>query len=223
MPGSIKIDDGSGNYTILTNAGSLGSDKTITIPNTTGTAALTTDVDAELLASQTVSEGVTTEIDFSTSVTGFNHTDYSSYMVTYSNWQPTDDSRRLYGQLFEGATAFTGTYNQGGNQMGVNTNSGPNYYQKNDTSYFDVGYLLVGTDTREGVSGYIRVFPGNGSNTGSGNNIVVHSMTQGTSGLVYLMDLGVHYDAAGANDGVKFTVSSGTMASGVFCFYGYRK
>jgi len=44
MPGSIKIDDGSGNYTILTNAGSLGSDKTITIPNETGTAALTSDV-----------------------------------------------------------------------------------------------------------------------------------------------------------------------------------
>ena len=40
MPGSIKIDDGSGNYTILTNAGSLGSDKTITIPNTTGTLNL---------------------------------------------------------------------------------------------------------------------------------------------------------------------------------------
>jgi len=43
MPGQIKIDDGSGNYTILTNAGSLGSDKTITIPNTTGTMALTSD------------------------------------------------------------------------------------------------------------------------------------------------------------------------------------
>jgi len=40
MAGSIKIDDGSGNYTILTNAGSLGSDKTITVPNTTGTMAL---------------------------------------------------------------------------------------------------------------------------------------------------------------------------------------
>ncbi len=40
MPGSIKIDDGSGNYTILTNAGSLGSDKTITVPNETGTLNL---------------------------------------------------------------------------------------------------------------------------------------------------------------------------------------
>jgi hypothetical protein len=43
MPGQIKIDDGSGNYTVLTNGGSLGSDKTITIPNTTGTMALTSD------------------------------------------------------------------------------------------------------------------------------------------------------------------------------------
>ena len=42
MPGSIKIDDGSGNYTILTNAGSLGSDKTLTIPNETATLATTT-------------------------------------------------------------------------------------------------------------------------------------------------------------------------------------
>ena len=40
MPGSIKIDDGSGNYTILTNGGSLGSDKTITIPNLTGTVGI---------------------------------------------------------------------------------------------------------------------------------------------------------------------------------------
>ena len=44
MPGIIKIDDGSGNYTILTNAGSLGSDKTITIPNETATLATTNGI-----------------------------------------------------------------------------------------------------------------------------------------------------------------------------------
>ena len=48
MPGQIKIDDGSGNYTILTNGGSLSSDKTITIPNTTGTMALTSDITSGL-------------------------------------------------------------------------------------------------------------------------------------------------------------------------------
>jgi len=52
MPGSIKIDDGSGNYTILTNAGSLGSDKTLTIPNTTGTMALTSDITSGLSSAQ---------------------------------------------------------------------------------------------------------------------------------------------------------------------------
>ena len=47
MPGSIKIDDGSGNYTILTNAGSLGSDKTLTIPNQTATLATTKAVEVD--------------------------------------------------------------------------------------------------------------------------------------------------------------------------------
>ena len=52
MPGQIKIDDGSGNYTILTNGGSLSSDKTITIPNTTGTMALTSDITSGLSSAQ---------------------------------------------------------------------------------------------------------------------------------------------------------------------------
>ena len=52
MQGQIKIDDGSGNYTILTNAGSLSSDKTITIPNTTGTMALTSDITSGLSSAQ---------------------------------------------------------------------------------------------------------------------------------------------------------------------------
>ena len=52
MPGQIKIDDGSGNYTVLTNGGSLGSDKTITIPNTTGTMALTSDISSGLAGAQ---------------------------------------------------------------------------------------------------------------------------------------------------------------------------
>ena len=52
MPGQIKIDDGAGNYTVLTNGGSLGSDKTITIPNTTGTMALTSDITSGLSSAQ---------------------------------------------------------------------------------------------------------------------------------------------------------------------------
>ena len=61
MPGSIKIDDGSGNYTILTNAGSLGSDKTITVPNETATLATTNGI---TMADQwRLTTSVTTSID----------------------------------------------------------------------------------------------------------------------------------------------------------------
>lgn len=59
MPGQIKIDDGAGNYTVLTNGGSLGSDKTITLPNTTGTVALTSDSFGKVL--QVVSTTSSTE------------------------------------------------------------------------------------------------------------------------------------------------------------------
>jgi hypothetical protein len=69
MPGSIKIDDGSGNYTILTNAGSLGSDKTITIPNTTGTLALTSDISTggiQQIQESRVTSGTTSSTSTST-------------------------------------------------------------------------------------------------------------------------------------------------------------
>jgi len=66
MPGQIKIDDGSGNYTVLTNGGSLGSDKTITIPNTTGTMALTSDSFGKVLQ---VVTGVTTTNSSNTTAT----------------------------------------------------------------------------------------------------------------------------------------------------------
>ena len=67
MAGSIKIDDGSGNYTILTNGGSLGSDKTITIPNTTGTMALTSDVGliSQVVQSTYATQGSTTSTSYS--------------------------------------------------------------------------------------------------------------------------------------------------------------
>ena len=68
MPGQIKIDDGSGNYTVLTNGGSLGSDKTITLPNTTGTVALTSDSFGKVLQvvqATYATQGTTTSTSFS--------------------------------------------------------------------------------------------------------------------------------------------------------------
>ena len=221
MPGSIKIDDGSGNYTILTNGGSLGSDKTLTIPNTTGTAALTTDVDVVLLASVTAND--TSEIDFTDSVTGYNNTDYSHFKVTYKNFHNASDSRRLLLVLYAGSTAQTGTYSHGGNQIGVNTNSGPNYYQNNRTDSADLSYLLIGNAANEGLSGEATIFPGDGSGDGSGNDIIIDSMSEGTSGLKYYMNFGVHYDSGTAMTGCKLSADTGNIGFGVYNFYGYRK
>ena len=77
MPGSIKIDDGSGNYTILTNAGSLGSDKTLTVPNSTGTLATT---DATNLGGLVKID----DHDFSTSASITRDSVFSS---TYDNYK----------------------------------------------------------------------------------------------------------------------------------------
>jgi len=77
MPGQIKIDDGAGNYTILTNGGSLGSDKTITIPNTTGTMALTSDISASGLVK-------IDDHDFSTATSVTRDSVFSS---TYNNYK----------------------------------------------------------------------------------------------------------------------------------------
>jgi len=91
-PGKIKIDDGAGNYTILTNAGSLGSDKTITIPNETGTMALTSDI-TEWIA-------VADQYDITSNLT--------STQTVITNWaRPTGT---LQGNLGSGVTESSGIF-----------------------------------------------------------------------------------------------------------------
>lgn len=90
MPGSIKIDDGSGNYTILTNAGSLGSDKTITLPNTTGTVALTSDSFGKVL--QVVSATSSTAQD----TTSTSYVDITNLSVSITPSSSSNDILILY-------------------------------------------------------------------------------------------------------------------------------
>ena len=111
MPGSIKIDDGSGNYTILTNAGSLGSDKTITIPNETGTLATTTATNLGGLVKLTSSTASS-----STSLTFDNFVDtslYASYHIEYNQIKPATDN-----------VEFRSIFRTGGASGADQTNSG---------------------------------------------------------------------------------------------------
>ena len=111
MPGSIKIDDGSGNYTILTNAGSLGSDKTITIPNETATLATTTAKDlggAEILGTAT---GTVSDITFSNFV---DTSVYTSYKVIIYGFRPTSSGASLrFTRLDSSDAVISATYTRG--------------------------------------------------------------------------------------------------------------
>jgi len=98
MPGQIKIDDGAGNYTILTNAGSLGSDKTITIPNTTGTMALTSDISAP---------GISGFQQFRLTA---DYTSNASYVT--ANWEENDTDYQAIGSYISessGVFSFSST------------------------------------------------------------------------------------------------------------------
>ena len=134
MPGSIKIDDGSGNYTVLTNAGSLGSDKTITIPNTTGTLALTSDSFGKVLQ-------VVTNAD-----TGLTSSTGSSNYITTTTLDtitPTAASSKFL-------VTATGTANNGGDSKG---SSYTIMAKVNSGSYAQFGTLDVSVS-----SGYSQLY-----------------------------------------------------------------
>jgi hypothetical protein len=142
-PGKIRIDDGSGNYTILTNAGSLGSDKTITIPNETGTAALTSDVKIKQIVTQT---GDLTGSE--TTSAGFPIVSSLTASIT-----PTSTSAKIIVIL---SAAFAVEFNSGGGvinrdaRVGLhrnNTASEGSSANGTEISQWIIGRRLTGTST----------------------------------------------------------------------------
>ena len=134
MPGSIKIDDGSGNYTILTNAGSLGSDKTITIPNETATLATTngiTEIDTWALTADVTSTGTITS----------NLARYNGTNAGYKGTGMTESS----GIFTFPSTGFWLV--SAGGHFGVSSDSGGGITIQatdNNSSYSNIGYNWIG-------------------------------------------------------------------------------
>jgi hypothetical protein len=134
MPGQIKIDDGAGNYTILTNAGSLGSDKTITIPNETATLATTN-------ASNLGGLVKIDDHDFSTSTSITRDSVFSS---TYNNYKIfiniTDGSATtVQCALRLRASSTSTTSNYGGHRNYVSTGGTATHGSSFGTTYFYIG------------------------------------------------------------------------------------
>jgi hypothetical protein len=224
MPGSIKIDDGSGNYTILTNAGSLGSDKTITIPNETGTAALTSGVGLHKLYSVTASNQSSVDLLFAN--TGWTTANYHSFIIKGRWITPVTDNVRLYGAFYNGSSLNSGTYSAGQRYYRMDS-ADSGYGQDNDTDFFDMLDGTYGTDTREGVQVNIEVFPSGDGTTNSSPSVAtfatVETVAKMSGASAYAVVSNVYFDSASAVNGFKFYNSSGNINTGHFDFYGVQR
>ncbi len=148
MPGSIKIDDGSGNYTILTNAGSLGSDKTITIPNETATLATTngiTEIDTWALTATVNSNG-----DITSNLARYNGTNsgYKGTGMTQSSGVFTFPSTGFW-QISCGIHGQVGSDDGAGIAVKATDNN---------SSYSVIGYVYMGGTGSDIYFGYDNSF-----------------------------------------------------------------
>ena len=224
MPGSIKIDDGSGNYTILTNAGSLGSDKTITIPNETATLATTTATDLGglvKLASSTASSSATLTFD------NFVDTStYGSYYVVIDSIIPANNAVDLLFTFRTGGASGadkTGTYARGYAFNYLETSSSNASARETNT---DFGTIVDSAGNTAGSQHAIQAvgqfLPGNGTNSSAILNIPL--VARQSSGVVVGYYQNSNYvENLYTCTGLKFYMSSGNIASGSIHIYGVKK
>ena len=210
MPGSIKIDDGAGRYTILTNGGSLGSDKTITIPNTTGTMALTSDIPAA------TTPGLTKIAD--TDFSGASDATFDNvFTSTYRNYKavisikPANNNVALQFKVRDGSGDITSSNYAYKALYALNNNS--NAFINGGAEATGTGGLITsGAAQNIAYHGFIDILEPNiadrtgllGMQTGTGH-LLIHS---GSFNLTTQLT------------GIKFKTSSGNI-SGSIQIYGY--
>jgi len=224
MPGSIKIDDGSGNYTILTNAGSLGSDKTITIPNETATLATTTATNLGglvKLASSTASSS--SELVFDNFV---DTSIYSSYYIAVDNIIPATNNVNFRVVFRTGGASGadkTGTYSRGYAYNYLETSSSSSGAR---ADYTDYGVLADNVGNAGGsvhaLQAIGQFFPGNGTNS---TPIIQMPLTQRQSSgaVVGYYQNAIIVENLYAATGLRFYLGSGNIASGSIHIFGVKK
>ena len=175
------------------------------------------------LASVTASN--TAEIDFSTSVTGWNNTTYRSFIVRGRWIKPVTDTARLYQYIASGTSKRTGTYEVGTYQARVDS-SASGYYQQDQSGYLEVGTFALGTNTRESMAFEMQVFPaGDSGNAPSGTVMtggLFRCIIKGSNAATYSMQGGFQYDSTSHMDGIYLSMSTGNISQGEFEFYGVK-
>ena len=215
MPGQIKIDDGSGNYTILTNGGSLGSDKTITIPNETGTVALDNSTDLGglvKLGSYTFNNDADIDADV------LDENTYSGYKLVAKDIKTANDNTNLRaGFRASGSDVLTtNSYLRAAWYMNT-ASSGITASSSSRTGFFEVSFNQ-GNDTGELMQAVVDVFPhGTQKLWNSVNQYETNSGAQLAAHIVSILrnDTTV--------DGLRFYAGSGNVTSGSIEIWGYKK
>ncbi len=218
MPGSIKIDDGSGNYTILTNAGSLGSDKTLTIPNETATLATTTATDLGglvKLASATASDS--SELVFDNFV---DQSTYGYYKIVFNFIKAATDNKEfrfIFRQGGASGSDLTGTYRRYNNYAATNST---NVLAFTSAETDHTTLHVLGNSTREEYSATTDFFPANGTNGYTYTKSL--SNFKDPAGTSYANVTSNELDVATAVTGIKFVMESGNITSGSITIFGVK-
>lgn len=219
MPGEIKIDDGSGNYTILTNAGSLGSDKTITIPNETATLATTTASNLGGLVKLTsATASNSSELVFDNFV---DTSTYHSYIVLFEDILPASNGSWIKMSFRKGGASgsdLAGTY------YGMQWAS----YGNVSTAGFDSNFSQTNSrDVSDGISNTtyaynasLEFYPANGST--SGTHSMTRYVTRDHNGNIIARMRATYVVDTTATTGLRFFANSGNIASGTFYIFGIK-
>ena len=219
MPGQIKIDDGSGNYTILTNAGSLGSDKTITIPNETATLATTTATNLGGLVLLDSSDNLNaSSITFSDVL---DKSIYNSFMLIVHGLRPTVANAALKLEALDSSdSVITGTYRRGYRYTQVN---GTDHSSGTNNSYTDYWRLFNNTGNNGDTQNYtFRIFP---EDDVFHNSHVEFTNLETSGGNTYQYEglLLAPTGSATAFVGVKLSMTSGNLDLENVALWGLKK
>ena len=218
MPGSIKIDDGSGNYTILTNAGSLGSDKTITIPNETATLATTTATNLGGLVKITSATASN-----SPSITFDNFVDnsvYASYLLYIENHTPQTNATGLYMTFRNSSSAdITDDYLSAYYERKVGNGAGTDAEGKvTHTNFGDVWGSQTTTAANTLSGTVILHMPDSGL-----GRFHIDGSLKNSSNVHMWIRRDIITDTVTGVKGIKLYQSSGNITSGVYTIFGVKK
>jgi len=184
-----------------------------------------TYLDGGIIKLASVTANNTAEIDFSTSVTGWNNTTYRSFIVRGRWIKPATDTARLYQYLASDASKRTGTYELGTYQARVDASASA-YFQQDQSGYLEIGTYALGTGTNESMAFEMQVFPaGDSGNAPSGSIITggfFRCIIKGSDTATYSMQGGFQYNSTSYMDGIYLSMSTGNIDQGEFEFYGVK-